>query len=266
MLELKLKAILWLHILRLWRYKYSFVNMALNSTLWVTIFLLGAIMFMPAEKLHEGFPLIFWGITMWTIMSNSVWLIGGWTGFYISMGLAEEHLIVGTSSTPILIGRTIPGLSVSVAVILLIYYVLSSMIGGSVSIALNPLLLILGLLLLTIMSISYGLLLSAVSFRTGIPPVLLDIANFVVFIIGGIATPVSSLPSELQKVTMVIPYSYPAEVVRYAAIGYPPALSLEVDLIVSIVLSTLMLTVALYSMRASENYIRKNGLKAIGRM
>lgn len=253
-------------MLRLWRYRYSFLNMALNSTLWVTIFLLGAIMFMPSERLHEGFPLIFWGITMWTIMSNSVWLIGGWTGFYITMGLVEEHLIAGTSSTPILIGRTIPGLSVSTAVILLIYFVLSSMIGTSTSIVVNPPLLLLGLILLTIMSISYGLILSAISFRTGIPPVLLDIANFIVFIIGGIATPIASLPPEIRTITFLIPYSYPAEIVRYAAIGYEPILSLELELLVSSIVSSMMLASALYAMRLAENYIKKNGLKAIGRM
>ena len=266
MISVRLKAIVWLHVLRLWRYRYSFINMALNSTLWVTIFLLGALMFVPPEDLPSGMPLVFWGITMWTILSNSVWLVGAWTGFYISMGLVEEHMLVGISSSRVLVGRAIPGLSVSAAVILLIYYVLSSIVGVSRGIAEYPHLLVLGLSLLTVMALSYGLILSAISFRTGVPPVLLDIANFVVFIVGGIATPVSSLPPTLQKVAVLIPYSYPAEIVRYAAIGYKPFFALEVEVAVSVIVSAFMAALSLYLMRRSEEYIRRNGLKAIGRM
>jgi len=264
--DLRFKAIIWLHSLRLWRYRYSFINMALNSTLWVTIFLLGALMFMPKEELHVGMPLAFWGIAMWTIMSNSVWLIGAWTNFYISQGFVEEHMLVNISSANVLVGRVIPGLSVSTVAIILIYFILSAITGGVTEIARHPAMLIIGLLLLTIMSLSYGLILASISFRTGVPMVLLDLSNFIIFIIGGIATPVSILPTPIRTIAIIIPYSHPAEIVRYGAIGFETYLPLSFEMILSILIALAMSLTALKMIRKAEEYVRKHGVKAIGRM
>ena len=262
----KFKAIIWLHILRLWRYKYSAFNMALNTTLWISIFLLGAIMFMPPEKLPMGMPLIFWGITLWTILSNSVFLIGGWTNFYVSMGFIEEHMLTNTSPTHVLVGRAYTGLSVSGMAILLIYIVLSSLLGMGGEIVSDPLLLITGLIIFIIMSISYGLSLSALSFRTGVPGTLLDVSNFILFIIGGIATPVSMLPKPMDIIALLTPYSYPAEIVRYASIGYKPYLPLNITILIGIMYAIAMAITALYLMRRAETYVKLNGVRAIGRM
>ena len=87
----KVKAVLWLHILRLWRYKFSFINNVFSIMLWITIFVLGALMFIPKEQMSYVAPITFWGIVMWNIMSNSVWFIGGWSWFFISQGFVEEH-------------------------------------------------------------------------------------------------------------------------------------------------------------------------------
>jgi len=262
----EVKAILWLHIIRLWRYRYSAINIALNTTLWVTIFLLGAIMFMPPEKLPSGMPLVFWGIAMWTILSNCVFLIGAWTNFYISMGFIEEHMLMNISSSKILVGRAVAGLSVSTIAIILIYFVLSSFIGLSGKVISDPILLIIGLTLFIIMSLSYGLILSALSFRTGVPGTLLDISNFIVFIIGGIATPVAMLPKPINLIALLIPYSYPAELVRYASIGYKPYMPINMELLIGVILTTAMALISIYLMKWAETYVRWNGVKAIGRM
>lgn len=266
MLFHRVKAIIWLHLIRLWRYKYSAFNMALNTTLWVAIFLLGALMFMPPENLPIGIPLAFWGIAMWTIMSSCVWLIGAWTNFYISMGFIEEHLLVNVSSSKVLVGRAITGLSVSTIAIILIYFALSSLTGISGGVINDPLLIIFGISIFIIMSLSYGLILSALSFRTGIPSVLLDIFNFIIFIVGGIATPILMLPGLVKQITFMIPYSYPAEIVRYAAVKYPTFIPLEMNIFISVFLAFIMAITSLFLMRWAESYVRKHGVKAIGRM
>jgi|Deesub1362B_J571_1020462.scaffolds.fasta_scaffold00003_569 ABC-2 type transport system permease protein len=262
----KLKAVIWLHLLRLWRYKYSAVNMALNTTLWVTIFILGALMFMAPEDLPRGVPLAFWGIALWTILSSCVWLIGGWTNFYVSMGFVEEHILVNTSSSRVLVGRAITGLSISTLAIILIYYVLSALIPVTWGLEIHIQLLVLGLLSFIVMALSYGLILSALSFRTGVPGVLLDISNFIVFIIGGIATPVSMLPPPIRNIALVIPYSYPSELVRYGASGIEPYLPIDQVAFIALSISILMGIFSLWLMRWAEAYARKHGVKAIGRM
>lgn len=262
----RIKAILWLHIIRLWRYKYSAINMALNTTLWIAIIILGALMFMSQEDLPIGIPLAFWGIAMWTILSSCVWLIGAWTNFYISMGFVEEHMLVNTSSSKVLVGRAITGLSISTLAIIFIYYVLSSITGFEKGLVKDPLLILLGLIIFVVMAISYGLVLSALSFRTGVPGPILDISNFIFFIAGGIATPVSMLPSPVKEISLLIPYAYPSELVRYGAMGFEPYLPLNIDLMISIALALVMAMIAYTLMNRVEAYVRMHGVKAVGRM
>ena len=45
------KAVLFLHTIRLWRYKWSFLNMILSEAAWIFLFVLGALLFVPEEQL-----------------------------------------------------------------------------------------------------------------------------------------------------------------------------------------------------------------------
>jgi len=262
----KVKAVVWLHTLRMWRYKYSFLNMALSTIMWIMIFILGALMFLPGGEVQKALPAIFWGVAMWNIISSAVWLIGGWTNFYLTQGFFEEHVVVNTSSFLVLSFRAMTGLLMSTVAIGFTYLVISSMSTENILVAQNPTFMVLGLVLLIVMALSYGLTLSALSFRVGVPHMMLEIMNFLVLIVGGLATPVSKLPEPMRYVALVIPYSHPAELVRYGTIGIKPYLPLEITITTTVFLTLVMLIVAVFSMRWVERYVRKNGLKAIGRM
>jgi len=93
----RLKAILWLHTLRLWRYKWSFLNMVLSHAAWIFLFILGALLFVPGEYLGVAVKAAFWTIVAWNIISMFSSLIGGWMHFFISLGMVEEHILRGIS-------------------------------------------------------------------------------------------------------------------------------------------------------------------------
>ncbi len=262
----KLKAVLWLHALRLWRFKFSFLDMALSTTIWVTVFLLAALMFIPRGELPKVLPLVFWGIVMWNVASSATLLIGGWTHYYVSAGLFEEHAIVGISSALFLSGRALTGLSMSAMAIGFAYVVLSAMAGESVLVVANSLALAFGFIIVVIMAFSQGLIVSAISLRAGVSHVLLEIINLIMFIVGGFITPVRKLPDPLRYIALFIPYCHPAELVRYGAAYVEPYLPLWITAAISVVLGMIMLTLATLSMRLVESRIKKHGLKAVGRM
>lgn len=262
----KLKAVVWLHALRLWRYKISFINTALSITLWILLFLLGAFMFMPAGMMPEAVPVAFWGIAMWNIMSNVISLISGWTWYYLSQGFVEEHMLTDTSPFLVLLGRPITGLMMSLLAIAFTYVVTSALAGSPVIAIVEPFTLVLGMLFLITMSISVGLILAALAFKTGIPYIFLDILNFVLLIVGGLMTPVSKLPNYLRLVATFIPFSYPAELVRLATMGLKPWLPLNLMAGISLVLTASLLALAFTTMKWIESYVRKYGLRAIGKM
>lgn len=263
----RIRPILYLHLLRTWRYKYSFINSTLNIALWMAIFILGALVFVPPEQLPTTAPYIFWGVVLWTLLSSSVWYIGGWMWFFLSLGMIEEHMIHNMRVMPVLIGRIIT-VTVQLALVTPVMYVIVSYAtGGSIPLIHNPVILAYALVSMIIMSISYGLILAAISIRTGVPGALLDISNFLLFIMGGIAVPVTNLPDILKKFAMFVPYSHPSELVRYAAAGITPYLPLWIELTVSgIVAAAMLIATYLIFRYIEDHYLRIQGPRAIGRM
>ncbi len=261
---MKAKAVVWLHFLRLWRYKISFMNTVLNTVLWFTIFLLGALMFVPRDQLAESAALAFWGIVMWNLISTPTWVMGGWMRFYVSQGFVEEHMLADTSTAMVLVGRMIPNTAVSTAASALMYYVVSAAAGQPLPPVRSWPTLVLGLADLMAMAVAYSLTIAAATMVTGAPMRLVELGNFLVFIVGGIAAPVGKLPTVLQKVALVIPYSYASETARLGAAGIPPHTPHAPEASTAIAIA--MMVAALASMKRAERVVRKRGTKAIGGM
>ncbi len=263
----KFRGILYLHLLRTWRYKYSFINYTLTFAFWIAIFLLGALVFVPSEKLPETAPYIFWGVIMWNVMSSNVWNIAGWTWFFLSLGMYEEHKITNTSVLSVLVGRLITTAVDTALVVPIMYAVTMYFTGGKVLMIYDASYVILGFAGIFTMSMAYSLTLSAISFRTGVPGALLDVTNFLMLIMGGIAVPLSQLPEPLRTIATFIPYAHAAELTRYGATGNPTYLPLHLEVAITVVVATSMVAVALLTYSYVENkFLRRYGPRAIGRM
>ncbi len=263
-----LKAIIYLHLLRTWRYKLSFINSTLNITLWMSIFILGAILFVPKNLLPQTAPVIFWGILIWNILSSSVWYIAGWTiWFLISTGLIEEHYLHGVGMLRFLSGRLIT-ITIQVAMATpLVYVLLLYAAKTSFPLVSSASYLLLGILCFTMISLSYALILSVIAMRTSVPGPLLDFSNILFFVIGGIAVPLANLYEPIRIIALFTPFSHPAEIVRYGAIGIVPYIGLEREVLITVFLALFLFSVAVIIFRKVEqDYLRKHGIKGIGRM
>lgn len=264
----KVLAVAYLHALRTWRYRYSFVNTAVNMMLWISIYLLGIMLFVPGEKLPILAPQLFWSVVAWTLMSYVVLNVAGWTiWFAVATGLVEEHMLHDTRLSLFFAGRLVTvafELSITVP---LVYAVVRAVTHTAFPIASRPLYLAYGLLAFTLMALGYALALSALGLLLRIPGSMLDISNFIAFILGGIATPVASLPESLRVVAIVIPYSHAAELVRYGAAGVKPYLGLTAETVASALLAAAMLSLGVLLHYHVENrVVRVHGVKGIGRM
>lgn len=260
------KAIVYLHLLRTWRYKYSYLNSSLNTLLWITIFLLGALAFVPRSKLPETAPYVFWGLLLWNTISMMTWSVAGWMWFFISIGLAEDHMIHDTGIMSVVSGRLITVFMEVGAVAPLLYYVIMYSTGGAMAVHMI-LPLIYGFTMGAVMALSYSLILAALSLRTGVPGNLLDIANFLLLIVGGLIAPVRSLPWGMRLIALLVPYSHAAEIMRYGATGAEPYLGVWEEALLAGILALAMLTAAYLVFRVVENrYVRRYGVRAIGRM
>lgn len=255
------KAVLLLHTIRLWRYRWSFLNLILAVAAWIFLFILGALLFVPKEYLGMAVKGAFWVFTAWSVISNSSWLIGGWMNFFISIGMVEEHMLRGFSPFKTLLGRLIPGSSVTLASILL----MGALVGGAFHVDVlevdNFLLFALGMIFLGVMGLSYGFTIASIAMRTSIPHNLLEILNF--GFIGLMMIPLSSLPEKARLIYLLIPYIAPAHLLKVATSSVQQELIKEA-LVISTIESAAILFAAILSMRLVNSWIRRNGVRAIG--
>jgi len=90
---------------------------------------------------------------------------------------------------------------------------------------------------------------------------MLEILNFVV--IGLLMVPAHSLPEVIRVAYLCIPYVAPAHLAKIATSLDMPILFGEA-LTISIIEALTMSIIALYTIKSSEKWIKKNGVRAIG--
>jgi len=257
----RIKAILWLHTLRLRRYKWSFLNTILSETAWIFLFILGALLFVPSKYMDIAVKEAFWIIVAWNIISQFSSLIGGWMNFFISIGMVEEHTVRGVSPFKMILGRIIPSFTVIVGSLLFMAAILNGVFKTNVLHINNPALLVFSFLILFLEGLSYGLTIAAISIRTSVPYNMLEILNFAV--IGLLMIPVQNLPGLMRIAYLCIPYVAPVHLAKIATGINVSALFFEA-LAISMVEALIMGLAALYFIKSSERWMKRNGVRSVG--
>ena len=258
----KFKAVVWLHFLRFWRYRLSFIGLMLSEVLWILLFILAILLFAPKEYLDIACRNAFWVVICWSIIQMNSMIVGSWMNFFISLGMIEEHLIRGISPFRVILGRIIPSSIVSLLSTLLIAIVLNSIFEVNVLSARSPLLILVGLVFIVVKSLSYGLSIASLSIRTGIPHHFLEILNFMV--IGILTISVESMRPPLSYLLLLVPYTAPSQLIKMGISGREYMFT--ESLTMSVVVATVMVLMALYLVNHAKSWLLRNGVRAIGRM
>ncbi len=258
----RLKAVLWLHTLRLWRYKWSFLNLILSQAMWVFLFILGILLFVPRDYIGLACREAFWIIVAWTIVSQTSTMVGGWMRFFITLGMIEEHILRNISPFNVVLGRIIPSSAVSIGTLLFIALIFGEAFNTNVFSVYNIGLLVLGMLLIFIQSLAYGFTIAALSVRIGISRGIFEILSFA--IVGLLMVPVENIPSPLNTLFLSVPYVAPMHLSKLALSS--SNFMLIQSTIISLVETVAMIIVAVHSVTSSEEWIRRQGVKAVGFM
>lgn len=254
----------WLHVLRTQRFTISLINWGLVDFLWISVYMLAVLAFTAPDMYPSVVPLVFWAIIGFTLMGSPTWVIGNWMRHYVNMGIFEEHEMLKVNHTLFLAMRIIPSLSMALIAGLAASLFLYAITGVNPLAIQNPLLLAASLLAILAMATLYSLTLAYLSLYLGAPAPALDLLNFMLFIVGGIAVPVGSLPEPLRWLAIATPYSHPAEIMRHAIAGLEPYLGLHGEALASaLMLATLILVLRLMERKALSK-ARREGVRGIG--
>jgi len=262
----KVLAIVWLHLVRLHRYKLGFMNMILTDMIWYILLTLGALAFSPAGSHSVTAVIIFWGIVMWSIMNNTIWLIVGWVRFVLAWRIFEDHILHNTNPILLISGRIITSTIVTamaVPVIAIAFYFLT---GAPIIFVKNIGLMVLGIVLLIIYAALYSMVLVCLSLRLRIPGAMLDITNIAMFVIGGLGVPLAWMAPIIRNIAFFIPYTYAAEIARAGIAGIEPYFGLTDTLSIGGIYMAIILLTTIVVIKYSIGYIRKHGVKGVGMM
>lgn len=260
-MRVKLKAILWLHTIRLWRYRMGFLNMVLSEVLWILLLMMGMSLFVPPEHLTTILRAGYWTIAAWSIISSFSLLIGGWTTFFIMIGMVEEHMLKNTSPFATILGRALTGTTISFTIIIALGYLFEWIFGKKLMILVRPVILLIAFTLIVVESLSYSLSVSATSMRTSVSEQFLEILNF--GIIGLLVVPVSALPSYARFIYLLTPYVAPTYLIK-VAVGAEASSLIPIAIEVGVVESFIMSIITLRLVKSVETHVRRNGVRAVG--
>ncbi|MEM1516180.1 MAG: hypothetical protein QXW88_01530 [Thermofilum sp.] len=203
---MRLRAVLWLHSLRLRKYVLSLFSNALTDALWALIPIVGALAVGRQSSVAE----IFWAMVAWMVIANSAWLIGGWLEYAALLGVLEYHVHASVSPLALAAGRVVTllaSVSISSAIVIAPLALL-----GLAPAAADTWSLAASLALLLAQAVAYGVLLAAVSVKVGVPSALLDIASLAQ--LGLLLLPLN--PEHIGALSL-IPLLGPAYLARYSA-------------------------------------------------
>ncbi len=262
----KIYAVSWLHLTRLHRYKYGFLNMIVTDMIWYLLFMLGTLTFIPTEDFRTMAVITFWGVALWSSMNNTVWIVGNWIRFLLEIGMVEEHIVRNTNPMTLIAGRIITATIITIVAIPVVGITYYRLIGINVFKIFNPFYLLASFILIMFYALVYSLILSSIGLRLRIPGIMLDVLNIVVYIIGGIGVPLTKMPAQMRMIAFLIPYTYAAELERYGATGLQPFLGLGETISFGTLYLIVLLLISILIIRYSTQYIRKHGVKAIGAM
>ena len=243
------------------------VNWAVVDAMWVSIYVLGALAFTSPEKYSGVAPFVFWAVFAWSLISTPVWVIGNWMGFYVNMGVYEEHEIEGVNHSIFLSVRVLPALMVSLLSAGVVGGFLALSVGVNPFGEVDPVLLALSLSVLMVMSVLYSLVIAYAGLALSTPAPLLDIMNFFLFVAGGIAVPVADLPQPLRILAISTPYSHPAEIMRYSVDQeYTPFFGFDGEAFASLFFLVFLVLLVRVVEKWSRGKVLREGLRGIGRM
>ncbi len=259
-----LAAYAWVHLLRMRRFALSLINWGLVDFLWLSIYVFSVLAFAEPKAYPLVVPAVFWAMIAFSLMSTPVWTVGNWVRFYIGMGLLEEHELAGANHSAFLALRALPAIPMALIAGVGAATLLYAATGINPLRVRDPILLAVSLAAILIQATLYSLLIAFAGMATRTPTPLLDFMNFFLFVAGGIAVPVSTLPGPLRLVAVLTPYSHPAELMRHAVAGMEPYLGVAGEALASLAYTCILGVVAWGASRWALRKVRVWGAKGIG--
>lgn len=235
----------------------------IGFSLWLILFIAPMMLFMGRDVepgVVAGYA--FTAILIFLSFSMATWDWAGEIRWLINQGILEYVITSGSGFLPHFLG-ILPVSFIWVGFALsIIYALLTVLIGPPLILIHDPLLFIVGFIMLLMVLMGYALLLGGTMISTGSTGVMMELLSFILPIATGGLTPLKRLPSGLRIFALCTPFSYPAETIRYAILGIEPVLEPSILLLRGFLYSILFLLIGIVYFRYQVKKMLREGVKA----
>lgn len=205
------------------------------------------------------FSYFYWGFIFLIIFSTSIWGIGQSIRNEQLQGTIEQLFLAPVSRVSLISGRFARTMLSDLAIIVYTTVLLTALSHESVTVQ-NPLLLLTVYVLLEIAVMGFGLAFAAITFKLKSFNLLSNLAQFTVIGLCGLFFPLSILPTPVLAVSMAIPFTYFADLFRYAGYGGTTLLNPALEIGVASALALGMFLAGLAYFKATEKRAKEQGL------
>lgn len=204
------------------------------------------------------FNFFYWGFIFLIIFSTSIWGIGQSIRNEQLQGTIEQLFLAPVSRVSIISGRFARTIITDLAIIAYTGIMLGIFSHETVTVQ-NPLLLILVYAVLEFGVLGFGLFFAAITFRLKSFNLLSNLTQFAVIGLCGVFFPLSILPTPVRAVSMVIPFTYFADLFRYAGYGGATLLDPALELSLILVLAIALVVTGLAYFKSTEKRAQQRG-------
>lgn len=204
------------------------------------------------------FNFFYWGFIFLIVFSTAIWGIGQYIRNEQLQGTIEQLFIAPVSRVTIIFGRFARTFFTDMAIILYTAILLGVLSHERVAVE-NPLGLAFVFVLLELAVLGFGLVFAGVTFRVKSFNFLANITQFAVIGLCGVFFPLGVLPLPVRMVSLAIPFTYYADLMRYTAAGTTTIFDPALEYPLAAILSILVFFAGLAFFKATEKNAQKRG-------
>jgi ABC-2 type transport system permease protein len=249
------------------RYPSLILSEFITLPAWFVLFAVGvAANFVPKgtvtstiEPASSTFTFFYWGFVFLIIFSTSIWGIGQYIRTEQLQGTIEQLFLAPISRLNIIFGRFARTFFTDLAIIGYTALLIGGLGHQQISV-INPLMFLAVFPILYLGVLGFGLIFAAVAFRLKSFNILSNLTQFLIIGLCGVFFPLTVLPAPVRLVSLTLPFTYFADLLRYAAAGSTTLLDPAIEIIVALGLSLGLFVMGLILFRMTEKYAQTKGL------
>ncbi|MCX8161621.1 MAG: ABC transporter permease [Candidatus Bathyarchaeota archaeon] len=207
---------------------------------------------------------IFLSVTVFLSYSLATW---DWASELRSIAVAGvlEYMLVSSRSILTIYIGLIPVSTVWLLLSLITVYAIFSFLSLPPILSIHsPLFLAIGILSFLQVLVAHAIMLGGTILSADVSGPIMEMLGWLLPIVTGGFTPLSSMPPQLRIVALSTPYSYPVELLRYSILGLETALPLNLMVPISLAYSLVFLLSSLLYFKRVILKMMVEGIRSIG--